>query len=894
MKEYQFKFSVIIPVYKVEEYLSETLQSLETQTIGFEENIQVILVNDGSPDRSGEICKEFRERHKNNVVYIERENGGVSSARNAGIPFVEGKYVNFLDSDDKWDKDAFLNAYNFFEAHYEKIDVLSCRVKKFGASESWHILDFKFQQGDRIYDLTDEKDCTMVQSHVATAIIKAEAITEKDRFAEGIRFGEDSMFINPILLRKLKLGVLQNGIYFYRKRTDNSSATQVQNEAEDYYTLAPTSYYSTLADLSHSLYGEVVPYIQNVLLYDIGWRVREMPSEKILSDEKLYGAYCELMRKYLSLVDEKYIISNKVHKRIGYKVALLRLRDGSDLLSETHFETEKQAVFYKDMSLLRLQSKHKLCHINVCRIRENPENGKTELILEGLIAKWVFDCCKAEEVSFTLKAGKKNLEIKRRDHSLIQAKSFYGESNRYDSFRKKIDIGSVLSEREKVKLEFCLNFSGVPYPITVNYGGFVPSASDFSACHHIFPPYIITCKSSHITVRKSESIDEDRRLLKEKAEEKLALLSEEKYISLRNEVYAFKESLKDKKLWIIADKENEAGDNGEAFFRFMRNKIKNESTHIMPVFALSKESRDYERLSSYGKVISPEDENFRLYLICSDRIVMSSPQKFLTDYLSDEEKIYVGDLVKNQTVIIDSELIAKDKSETHGKFSTNASLYCVTREKQVKSVLKADGCYFKEEVVLTGAPRFDYYSREKEKLVVLKPHRINMETAESFRESKSFTFWNALINSKKLQFAMLRYGYKGILCLPEEYKEFKDFFTENRYFKISEEDSSKGAFLVTDFYPGFEYAYNEKPVIYAHFMKVEDFYELNPQCRGMFNFKYSGFGRVCHAGETTDEIISLMKEKAVMSEEYKKRTDEFFFFKDKNNCQRVYDEMMKL
>ena len=105
-------------------------------------------------------------------------------------------------------------------------------MKKFGITESWHTLDFKFKNGSCIYDLTDEKDCAMVQSHVATAIIKAEAITENDRFAEGVKFGEDSMFVNRIILRKLKNGVVDDAVYFYRKRTDNTSATQVQNETE--------------------------------------------------------------------------------------------------------------------------------------------------------------------------------------------------------------------------------------------------------------------------------------------------------------------------------------------------------------------------------------------------------------------------------------------------------------------------------------------------------------------------------------------------------------------------------------------------------------------------------------------------------------------------------------
>ena len=97
------KVSVIIPVYNVEQYLEETILSVVNQTIGFE-NIQMILVNDGSPDNSEEICLKYRDKYPDNILYIKKENGGVSSARNLGMEYIQGKYVNFLDSDDKWEE----------------------------------------------------------------------------------------------------------------------------------------------------------------------------------------------------------------------------------------------------------------------------------------------------------------------------------------------------------------------------------------------------------------------------------------------------------------------------------------------------------------------------------------------------------------------------------------------------------------------------------------------------------------------------------------------------------------------------------------------------------------------------------------------------------------------
>ncbi len=86
--EYQYKFSVVIPVYNVYGYLRETLDSVIQQDIGFEENIQVILVNDGSPDRSEEICLEYQKRYPDNIVYLKQENQGVSAARNHAISYI--------------------------------------------------------------------------------------------------------------------------------------------------------------------------------------------------------------------------------------------------------------------------------------------------------------------------------------------------------------------------------------------------------------------------------------------------------------------------------------------------------------------------------------------------------------------------------------------------------------------------------------------------------------------------------------------------------------------------------------------------------------------------------------------------------------------------------------
>ena len=308
MKDYKYKFSVVIPVYNVEKFLEETVDSVINQTIGFKKNIQIILVNDGSPDNSDEICQRYVKEYPKNIKYIKQENAGVSAARNTGIPFVEGKYVNFLDSDDKWEMDAFRKIYRFFEAHYDEVDVVSCRMKRFEASNSFHAVDYKYKPGNRVANLFDEEESTSIQLHVTSSVIKEAAIGDT-RFVHGMKFGEDGLFVNEIILKKAKLGILADTLHYYRKRLDQSSAVQNQRMNKEYYSASPRKYYYSLIDISKKNYGEVIPYVQNILAYDIGWRLDNEIPEGVLTQEE-YQDYYDMLHVLFSYVDEKVILTS--------------------------------------------------------------------------------------------------------------------------------------------------------------------------------------------------------------------------------------------------------------------------------------------------------------------------------------------------------------------------------------------------------------------------------------------------------------------------------------------------------------------------------------------------------------------------------------------------------
>ena len=115
------KVSVIVPFYNVEGYIEKCLETLVNQTL---KEIEIILVNDGSKDRSIEIVKKFLRQYPEKIIYVEKENGGLSDARNFGIKYAKGEYVAFLDSDDYIEKNMYQSMYEL--AKKEDSDMVEC------------------------------------------------------------------------------------------------------------------------------------------------------------------------------------------------------------------------------------------------------------------------------------------------------------------------------------------------------------------------------------------------------------------------------------------------------------------------------------------------------------------------------------------------------------------------------------------------------------------------------------------------------------------------------------------------------------------------------------------------------------------------------------------------
>lgn len=207
------KLSVIIPVYNTEQYLKDCLDSVINQTY---DNIEVLLIDDGSTDNSGKICDEFKAKH-DNVKVVHKENGGGGSARNLALDIAAGDYVTFVDSDDQIVPDAARQLIDLAEKY--NADVVHCEV--FKQLENREVTD---DDSPLVLSRTKLLE-TMLNDRLRSGALKMfrrETIDET-RFPLDSSI-DDMVFFSDIIERINTMVISKSQIYYYRyNRPDNMS-----------------------------------------------------------------------------------------------------------------------------------------------------------------------------------------------------------------------------------------------------------------------------------------------------------------------------------------------------------------------------------------------------------------------------------------------------------------------------------------------------------------------------------------------------------------------------------------------------------------------------------------------------------------------------------------------
>ncbi len=205
------KYSVIIPVYNSEKTIKRCIESIASQD---RTDVEIIIINDGSTDKSESLCKALQTEH-NNIIYIHKENGGVSSARNLGLSVAKGKYVMFVDSDDYVDSECFdvLDNYTKSDADYYQF-VFSIVVNGIAKeTQVWPECHVNTLSEKKAF--IGESVVTRSINSCLAKLYKRKIIEEKGlRFYEELSVGEDLTFVFTFLLIADKIERIDSNIYY--------------------------------------------------------------------------------------------------------------------------------------------------------------------------------------------------------------------------------------------------------------------------------------------------------------------------------------------------------------------------------------------------------------------------------------------------------------------------------------------------------------------------------------------------------------------------------------------------------------------------------------------------------------------------------------------------------
>ncbi len=300
------KISVIVPVYKAEKYIRRCVESILNQTIS---DLELILVDDGSPDNSGSICDEYAEKDSR-VKVIHKENGGAASARNAGIKNATGEYLGFCDADDCLDLNMYETLLNAMLD--ENLLLIDCNSKVYSSS------------GELFY--------TEDNSHKLTFFTKEEAL--KRIFT---REGNVSL-CTKLIKRELFSDIsIEEG----RRVEDFYTTFLLLLKVEEYviYNYSFYNYHTNCSSVTHSASGDI--YLDAIYFYNKSIEMLRVYDIRFEAEENYYLLKMLYLLFISSNMDEWK--KNKAQMR-QYKKQLIEMRA---LISENPYLTSKEKAVLK-------------------------------------------------------------------------------------------------------------------------------------------------------------------------------------------------------------------------------------------------------------------------------------------------------------------------------------------------------------------------------------------------------------------------------------------------------------------------------------------------------------------------------------------------------------------
>ena len=305
--------SIIVPIYKVEKYLDRCINSILNQTF---RDFELILVDDGSPDRCGDICEEYAKKDKR-IKVIHKENGGLSDARNAGLDIATGKFIGFIDSDDFIHKDMYMILYDAIIK--SKSDISQCKFKYFSKEDELNkniINDGKYEIYNNIDAIEEIIDNKNLNTNVWNKLYKRELFNDI-RFPKG-KIHEDEFVTYKVFYRAKTVSYVNKELYYYFSNDTGIMKNLNINSKFDWIEAIEERNEFLLSIKEKSLFNKSNSYLFFNLI-KIRYNIKK--SEELKNKSQMYNLVNEKIKYSLNAISDKSSYS-KLNKIV---VSLMKL-----------------------------------------------------------------------------------------------------------------------------------------------------------------------------------------------------------------------------------------------------------------------------------------------------------------------------------------------------------------------------------------------------------------------------------------------------------------------------------------------------------------------------------------------------------------------------------------
>nr|WP_161556690.1 CDP-glycerol glycerophosphotransferase family protein [Micromonospora acroterricola] len=889
--------TIIVPVYNVEDYLPETLESIAAQTVFAQ--CRVILVDDGSTDGSDLLAKQFAAEHPN-VTALQQANSGPGAARNLALDMADTPYVAFVDSDDLLPPRAIEVLLKAIVTHKASIAVGDMDTFPKPTSFLWKK---PFGKGDRLLETVVDAPELIFDAGPCHKLYDLAQLRQHGlRFREGVHF-EDAFLAIPMLLKAERIALVDTVVYQYRKRAVSTSIMDNLFVREqnfwDHLELC-----ETLAELRPELDVFRREVLERFLVRS--YQGFAMRAHAVFEDADLWKIFEKCTRIYHD-IDPSFIARWTIDTR--HRVAYLAIKSYDFELFARPWERLRGVVACGgDLHLDYPVTPSMLPLTKVTAVSARLEQARLSesgdtITLSGHMVVNGLPMRSPMQTPIAMRVRGSRLTAPATPQRRADLKA--GDDNReYAGFTAELPVDKLRGGQHSLRLVFLTETGQASRQCLVSAAYLRDATMKLAGDTRILPTFTGREDAALLVQRKGGVAGRRRweRTMRRKDLRHVASRAPFWKERLLRLVTAPLMGRRD--VWLIGERTDTAQDNSSHLFRHLRQVERRRDVY----YVLTKDSPDRGRLRGLGNVVTYDSFRHKFLMLHASKLINSYDIDAYMLPSSWERSPFLKHLnwrIAFSRVFLQHGVTEKDVSAGLHRGRGAFDLFVASSHREAEYI--AEDLDYGDMVATTGMPRFDALvpDRGKRRILFMPTWRTYLVTPSynraarpqvAFDGSAYQVFLAELFSSERLRQSLREHGY--VLEFLPHY-EMRSLLTDvvpaDDCFAMADQSARtvqdalrQCDLFITDYSStAFDVAYLGTPLIYAQF-DADEFWTIGGYKKGYFEHREDGFGPVCAtAEETVDAIIRYLENGCTREEEYSRRAAEFFVAQDRDNSQRV-------